>query len=1086
MADDTGVEVWLAKLGLGKYARGFVENEIDTGTLPMLTEEDLRELGLPIGPRRKILAAIRELHVGQAPRVAASIEPPAMPRHLADRILRTREEIEGERKLVTVLFADMRGSMELLSGQDPEAARAILDPTVAAMTNAIHRYEGTVSKLLGDGVMAVFGAPIAHEDHALRACYAALAIHEAVRALAPRLRGEHGVEPMVRIGLNCGEVVVRSIDTDLSVDYDAIGPTVHLAARMEQLARPGSTRLTAAVAHLVEGFCRMEPLGAIPVKGVAEPVEAFELLGATNVRGRLQATGHRGFTRFVAREAEMATLQAAVARALAGVGQIVAVVGEPGVGKSRLYHEFLESGPMAGWLRLQGNSVSHGKATPYLPMADLLRSYFDIGPGDTPQRMRERVLGRVMSLDERLRGIVDPLYALLDLPTADNAWQLADPGRRRALIIDALTSLFVREARERPVVVVAEDLHWMDSESLSVLDALVDKLQGQRLLMMVNFRPEFAERWTNRSFYTRIRLLPLPPVGAAALLDDLLGIDPSLVAVKRVLIERSAGNPFFLEECVSSLAELGVITGERGARKLVRPWEGTLLPASIQAILAARIDRLDPESKRVLQTASVIGKDFSRRLLGAVLGLPDANLDGALATLRSNEFVYETSLFPEPEYTFKHALTHDVAVSGLLLARRKELHAEILAQMEVLYSGRLVEQVEALAQHALQGEVWDKAVTYSEQAGDRAVARSAPTDAIASYEQGLQALHRLGANPEHAAHEIVLRLKLRDALFVLGRHDELEQHVRTAAELATHGEASPQLGWALLQLGSVHWVRGEYSQALAAFDRAEPLLRQSGDPTLLALLEYRRGIIFVMTGHMREAAEATARAVAFFDSEDGYRAFHFGGSPFVFASSFMAWALAELGETERAFEAGRRGFDVARALDQSYSISVSVFGYATALMRRGDLALAAEILEIGLEQMALHGVLAADHWIQSRYACTLARLGRRDEAAASLKRATATIEAGLGIHDVAPFVYLSEAALELGNPEQAEALARQAIGVAADQGENWVEACCSLVLARVLATKGEDFAPSLERAADLAERFGYRPLAEDCAILRGR
>jgi tetratricopeptide (TPR) repeat protein len=855
---------------------------------------------------------------------------------------------------------------------------------------------------------------------------------------------------------------------------------------MEQLARPGSTRLTAAVAHLVEGYCRLESLGAIPVKGLTEPVEAFELLGATNVRGRLQASGNRGFTRFVAREAEMATLQAAARRALAGTGQIVAVVGEPGVGKSRLFHEFLGSEAIAGWLRLQGNSVSHGKATPYLPMTDLLRSYFEIAPGDTPQRMRERVLGRIMALDDGLRGIVDPLYALLDLPLADAAWQLADAGRRRGLIVEAITSLFMREARERPVVVVAEDLHWMDSESLSVLDALVDELRGKQLLMIVNFRPEFAERWINRSSHTGIRLLPLPSIGAAALLEDLLGTDPSLGAVKRVMIERSAGNPFFLEECVNSLAELGVIGGERGARRLVKPWDGTLLPASIQAILAAHIDRLDPESKRVLQTASVIGKDFSRLLLSAVSGLTQAILDGALATLRGNEFVYETSLFPDPEYTFRHALTHDVAISGLLRARRRELHAQIVAQIEVLYADRLVEQIEALAHHALHGEVWDKAVTYGEQAGDRAVARSALADAIAAYEQTLQALHRLGAGRDRDTREIMLRLKLRDTLFVLGRHDDLERHVRTAVELASAGEANPQLGWALLQLGGVHWTRGESLQAIVAFDRAEPLLRQSGDLTSLALLEYRRGVIFVMLGRMRDAAEAAARAVAYFDSEAGHRAFYFGGSPFVFASSFLAWSLAELGEVERAVEVGRRGFDVARALDQSYSITVSGFGYATALMRRGDLALAAEILEIGLEQVELHGALASGHWLQARYACVLARLGRREEAAASRSRTEIMIETGSGIHDASHCVYLSEAALELGDLEQAEAAARQAIATAEDRGEKWVEACCCLVLARVLAARGDDFAALRDRAADLADRFGYQPLAEACTILQGQ
>jgi len=491
-------------------------------------------------------------------------------------------------------------------------------------------------------------------------------------------------------------------------------------------------------------------------------------------------------------------------------------------------------------------------------------------------------------------------------------------------------------------------------------------------------------------------------------------------------------------------------------------------------------------AKRVLQTASVIGKDFGRSLLGAVSGLADAILDSALATLRGNEFVYETSLFPEPEYTFKHALTHDVAISGLLLTRRKELHARIMTQMELLSADRLIEQIESLALHALRGEVWGKALAYGEQAGDRAVARSALTDAVTAYEQALVALHRLGDNSDHAAHEIILRLKLRDTLFVLGRHDDLERHVRTAVELAAQDAATPRLGWALLQLGGVHWVRGEYEQAATTFDRAEPLLGQTGDPTSLALLEYRRGVIIVMMGRMRQAADASARAVAFFDSEDGHRVFHFGGALFVFASSFLAWSLAELGDVDRAVEIGRRGFEVARALDQTYSITVSVFGYATALMRRGDLTLAAEILEIGLEQIVLHGVLASDHWVQSRYACALAGLGRHDDATASLDRAVAAVDSGSGIRDRSPLVYLSRAALELENFELAEKLASRAVGEAEAQGERWVEACCSLVLAKAVAARGGEFAIPLARAAELAQQFAYKMLAEECGDFERR
>ena len=535
-----------------------------------------------------------------APAVIQAAPESYTPKPLAERILSSRGALEGERKQVTVLFADIKGSMELIQGTDPEDARRILDPTIEAMMGAVHRYEGTVNKVLGDGIMALFGAPIAHEDHAVRACYAALAMRSALREISEKTRHDFGVEVQVRTGLHSGEVVVRTIGNDLTMDYDAIGQTTHLASRMEQLALPGSIRMTADTLRLAEGLVQVRPLGPIPVKGLAQPIEVFELIGAAAVRSRLQASAVAGFTRFIGREREMDTLNGALERAGTGLGQVVAVVGEPGVGKSRLYYEFIHSYRTRDWLVLESGSVSHGKATAYLPLIDLLKNYFQIENADDARRIRERVTGKLLTLDDTLRPTLSAFLSLLDVPVNDSVWLDSDPAQRRRRTLDACRALLLREAQVQPTIVVFEDLHWTDSESLAFIDSLIESLPKAPILLLLNFRPEFQDRWSAKSYYTRVRIDPLQAKGSEELLRDKLGADASLRALKQLLIERTEGNPFFLEESARTLIESGALDGQRGNYRLVAPITTIALPVSVQSVLAARIDRL----KRLLQSAS--------------------------------------------------------------------------------------------------------------------------------------------------------------------------------------------------------------------------------------------------------------------------------------------------------------------------------------------------------------------------------------------------------------------------------------------------------------------------------------------------
>ena len=748
------VRAWLEDHGLGQYAEAFASNDVDAEVLRTLTADDLKELGVAsLGHRKKLLAAVADLEVAGKSEPAPSLEA-RMPRHLAERVLRSRAALEGERKQVTVLFADVKGSLALIEHADPEDARRILDAALGVMMDGVHRYEGTVNRVLGDGIMALFGAPIAHEDHAVRACYAALAIQRAMRIQAAELRGARGVELSARIGLHSGEVLVRAIGNDLSMDYDAIGPTVHLANRMEQLASPGTIRLTAATAGLAEGFVDLRTLGQVPVKGLSQPVEAFDLVGVGAARTRLQAAAGRGLTPFVGRRDELAVLDRARELAAAGQGQIVALVGEPGVGKSRLFYELTHGARMRPWLVVEGTSVSSGSARSWAPVVDLLKPYFGIAPGDDLRASAEKVLGKVLLLDENLRPILPAVLALLDLPVEDAAWQALDPPQRRRRTLDGLKALFVRESQRQPLALVLEDLHWIDGETQALLDGLVESMSTCRILLLVNYRSEYRHGWGSRAHYTQLRIDPLEAAGAEELLSGLLGDAQGLAELSHRLLAASEGNPLFLEESVRNLVDAGVLSGACGAYRLVRQPDGIEVPASVAAIIAARIDRLSTVEKTALQLAAVVGEDVPLALLEAVSEMTTEELHGALADLRGRELLYEARLFPDIAYAFRHGLTRRVAYDGLVHESRRTLHARIAEALEARHADRLDEVVETLAHHYEHGAVWPKAAAHFLRAADKAKQRYTYQSAlefaqrargIAEREPGLETARAAGA-----------------------------------------------------------------------------------------------------------------------------------------------------------------------------------------------------------------------------------------------------------------------------------------------------------------------------------------------------
>jgi class 3 adenylate cyclase/ABC-type thiamine transport system ATPase subunit len=618
---------------------------------------------------------------------------------LVEKIRTSRTTLEGERKQVTVLFADIKDSLELIRGLDPEAAQQLLDPALHAMMDAVHRYEGTVNQVLGDGIMALFGAPIAHEDHAARACYTALAMQTALHDYAEEMRRAHGVALQSRIGLNSGEVVVRTIHNDLHMDYSAVGQTTHLAARMEQLAPPDTILLTAATTRLVAGLVRVKTWGPVPVKSLPELVEVWELLGASGRSRRLQIARAWGLTRFVGRQTEWAALHAALAQAGVGHGEVVAVVGEAGMGKSRLVDEFVQAAHTQGWLVLDSAAVSYGQTTPYFPVLALLRRYCHLEECEDASTIQAKVTEQVRTLDAALQDTIPALLALLDALPADSSFLQLDAPQRRQRTLAALKRVLLRQSQAQPLLLVCEDLHWLDTESQALLGSLIESLPTARLLLLVNYRPDYRHGWGSKTYYTQLRLDPLPQASADAFLRALLGDDPSLTPLTPLLIQRTEGNPSFLEESVRTLVETGALVGEPGGYRVAHALPTLQMPATVQAVLAARIDRLPPEEKRLLQTAAVIGTEVPFALLQAVGELPEEALHLSLTHLQDAEFLYEVSLFPALVYTFKHALTQEVAYGSLLHERRRALHAHIVEALERLAADRLAEQVDRLARY---------------------------------------------------------------------------------------------------------------------------------------------------------------------------------------------------------------------------------------------------------------------------------------------------------------------------------------------------------------------------------------------------
>jgi class 3 adenylate cyclase/tetratricopeptide (TPR) repeat protein len=829
---------------------------------------------------------------GAAPEARFTAPESYTPKHLAEKILTSKSALEGERKQVTVLFVDVSGFTALSEQLDPEVVHGLMTRAFELMLAEIHRYEGTVNQFLGDGIMALFGAPIAHEDHARRAVQAALGIRRALDAYRAELERDRGIQFRVRQGLNSGLVVVGSIGSDLRMDYTAVGDTTNVAARLLHVAQPGQVVISEPIHNLVKGFFDTQFLGAHTVKGKAEAVRTWEVLSAQATRSRLDIEAERGLTPLFGRDRELAVLADCFEKARAGHGQMVFIVGEAGIGKSRLLYELRQRiGDRATWH--EGRCVSFGQSVPFHPLIDAVRRSFGIEDRDGEEEIGVKLEREILALGPDLRPVVPYLRHLLGLDPRDPAVSSMDPQERRGELFYALRRLLLHAAERHPQVVVYEDVHWTDKATEDYLSLIADSLPTARVLVVLTYRTGYTHPFGERTYQTRIVPGALSVGDSIAMVRALLVTERLHDDLQTLLVRKTEGNPFFVEELVKSLQEAGGIRRVAEGYAPTKRLNDVLLPDSIQGVLAARIDRLAEGPKRVLQIASAVGRDFSRRLLDRIADHSERT-GTFLRELTALELIHEKRLFPELEYTFKHALTQDVAYASLLVQRRRELHQRIGLAIEALYADRLTEQYEILAYHFDRAEGWERALDYYLKAADKAVLAFATRDALALYDAAERMANRCGdqiapdtrmmihrrraelyllvsefdlARTEAAA----LRRLARErgdhhaeggAIVTMGQASLLAHHFdqcladsRQAVAIAETIDAPPILAGSLLNEAFVYEVTGRLDEARTKFDHALVLSRQTADVVNQATALVYGGELESWEGHYAQAAE---------------------------------------------------------------------------------------------------------------------------------------------------------------------------------------------------------------------------------------
>jgi class 3 adenylate cyclase/tetratricopeptide (TPR) repeat protein len=992
---------------------------------------------------------------------------------------------DAERKQVTVLFADVSGSMDLAEQEDPEEWRKIMQHFFSMLAETVTRFEGTVDKFTGDGIMAIFGAPIAHEDHARRACYAALQMLDDVAEYAAELRRAKGLNFSTRIGINSGEVVAGAIGEG-GDGYTAIGHTVGLAQRMEALAESGKAYLTEQAAELARGYLDLRDLGEFAIKGASLPVRVYELEGVGHARSRLDLARERGFSRFVGRRSEIQALEAALEEARGGKGAAIGVVAEAGIGKSRLFHEFVGRCRGDGVEVFEAQAQAHGKTIPFMPILQMLRSFFGISERDPEQLAREKIAGRALLLDTAFAEDLPLMFDFLGVPDPDRPVAKMNPEGRQRALGDVLCRLVSNPKRRKTLVLVFEDLHWLDDGSQTMLSRLIGGIEATKTLVLVNFRPEYEPAWEGSPIYETLALQPLAAEDTRELLRDLAGADPSLDGLDEPIHERTGGNPFFIEEIVRELAESGYLEGERGAYRLARPIEDAGVPVTVQAVLAARIDRLGADAKHLLQAASVVGKEVSGEALGLAAELEEAEMDEALRELIASGFLYEAEMYPKRVFAFRHPLTREVTYGTQLAEQRAATHAATARALIELNPERLDELAALIAEHFREGEETLEAARWFARAGYWA-GLSRPGDAMRLWRE---VMDLVGEVPESERNEetdgfaIISRLAQLQYAWRLGMDPAEQQRLESEAE-----EIAKRRGdlhsLVLLKMSTsgrpgLHRHTSEWIEDVEEMNR---LADQTADRHLQVAIRAAGAYAYLCAGDFSGYDRALDEMMDLAERDPSVGAGIILHSPMAWAEMGKGMVLREQGDIEGAagfFDRALRLADEAGDPETASWIRSNQVGL---LAMRGDVEGALALARRNCELTERIGDVFSRSLARAHLAWAQIVVEEFEEALAAIEDADRIYCEAMNVGGEMEGWRLqikSQALTGLGRTEEAIEMAERAVSISHERGLLWSLPIALLSLGRALNADGRG--SEAAEALDEAERVARQTNALTCLV----
>jgi class 3 adenylate cyclase/tetratricopeptide (TPR) repeat protein len=1016
-----------------------------------------------------------------------------LPKGVTEKILSQRDRIEGERKQVTVMFCDMEGFTGLVAGLGSEEAYGIMDQVYEILIHKVHDYEGTVNEMTGDGIMALFGAPIALEDAPQRAIRSAYSIHREMARFSERTREERENMPPIRmrVGIHTGPVVVGTLGNDLRVDFKAVGDTVNLASRMEGLAEPGSTYVTEQTFRLTEGLFRFEALGQKQVKGKEGAIKIYRVLAPSTRRTRFDVSAERGLTPLVGRERELELLLDAFERARGGRGQAFSIMAEAGVGKSRLLYEFRKAVANEDVTFLEGKCLSYSRGMAYHPVIDVLKSNFDVREEDGDSEITEKIKRGLKILGADEASTLPYLLELFSVKDSGMDKIPMSPEEKKDRIVEAVKGITVEGSEIRPLIIATEDLHWVDKSSEDYLKSLLDSISGARLFLIFTYRPDFVHTWGGRSYHSQVNLNRLSNRESLLMVTHLLGTENIDEGLEEFVLEKTEGVPFFIEEFIKSLTDLNIVEKKDSKYRLAKDIKEVTIPSTIQDVLMARVDALPDGAKEVLQTGSVIEREFSHEIIKRLMALPEQELLSHLSVLKESELLYERGIFPQSTYIFKHALTREVVYDGLLHKRRRETHAAIGRTIEDLYPDRLEEFYATLSYHSFRGEDWQRAYSYNLEAGLRAHSFSAYEEAQSYFEAALKALKELPHTKDRIEQDIDLRFKMRTALFPLGRHDEWAEHVRAAEVLAKEIGDNTRLANSFNLLSTHFWIRGRHKESIRLCEESLSLAESAGDFSVRITTMFHLGIPLLFTGQYEEQVKLHREVAQKLSGAAAFERHGLAGLPSVLARGMLSWGLAELGEFEEAEEWGKQGLEISEQAKNVFSTTLLHACLGLAYLRHGKLDSAIKTLEQGLALCRDRDVLAPFSFTAASLVHAHSLLGHPDQALPILEEAVGPEKVKFSTFPLDyPLMALAEAYRLNGQMERAIHYVEEALGIFRQNGGRGFGAWALYYMAKIQSDCGpeqiQQAIHSFGQAMEQATELGMRPLLAHCHMGLGQ